>query len=306
MLTLFAGLAIVVAVLAFVTWASHTLDTLDDAARRPVRATAAGSSWRVISGAFRLVGCFVGIIALLKLAAIGFRIQFEPFFEEFIQQCRNWTEVIVLLPILEPAAHWCIDRLREMNLSVPDLQPHWRQVFTLQWLLLAAVARNFPGHFVTKFMWAAVCAFAAAVAVGTQPLNSAAVYAWPLAIFLVFMVIQLDKMGGSLSGRPKEGVPLPGGDILLFIAFILLLWGYGWDPMESFFGVAVDNPGLLVWACLVGLMGLYFGAYGWLTVRWLRLQGRWSGRDRSGLIATSLDVVGTMGMALGLAYIFRA
>lgn len=305
MLTLFAGLAIVVATLFFVMWASHALHTLDDAYGRA--SDRPGSSWRAIQGALRLVGCFVGVIALLKLAAIGFRIQFKPFFEEFIEQCRNWTEVLVLLPIFEPAAQWCLDRLREMNWSIPDLQPHWRQVFTLQWLLLAAVARNFPGHFVTKFMWAAVCAFAAAVAVGTQPLTSAAVYAWPLAIFLVFMVIQLDKMGGSISGRPKEGVPLPGGDILFFIAFILLLWGYtGGDPMESFLGVAVDNPGLLVWACLVALMGLYFGVYGFLKVRSLRLQGRWSERDNPGLTATSLDIVGTMGMALGLAYIFRA
>lgn len=242
----------------------------------------------------RLVGCFVGVIALLKLAITGLNVQLQPFFVDFVERCRGWTETLVLLPILDPVAHWIVERLRELKVAVPDLQPHWRSIFTLQWLLLAAVARNFPGYASFKFIWAAVSALAVAVAVGTQPLQSIAVFAWPFAGFLLFMfflMVTIEREGGLPSG-----IPMPYRNTAFWLAILLVALGLlGDDPLDSFFGTPVDSPGMLFWACLVAAIGT------WFVVSGLSQRG-----NPSAVTATGIDIVGTMGIALSLTLVFHA
>ena len=94
--------------------------------------------------------------------------------------------------------------MRGLEMNIPDLAEHWRQVFTLLWLLMAAIARNDlgnPGAFAAKIMWAAVCALFAAVAAGLQPLTDARWAMWTIGGFFVFYSVL--SLRDVIAGREK-------------------------------------------------------------------------------------------------------
>lgn len=270
------------------------------------------NGWQAFKIALNLVGCFIGVIALLHLASIGFNVEFKPLFKQFVEECRNWIETLILLPVVEAGVHWCLDQLRRVGWQIPDLADHWRSIFTLMWLLLGAHARHWtdvvlvgvsrtsktpgnaasqtPGNVAGLIVWAFIVALIVAVAAGTQPLDSAAVVVWPLAGFFLFVagLGVLDALAGDVDWWGVLGT-------LAFAA--LMITDYSAYP--TIHGFAVGSPALLAVVAIVGGFGLCFAVLGLVKGK------TWRERLSNGDTVMGLKILGTMGTALALAYFFQ-
>lgn len=111
----------------------------------PASATSALGLWTLL----RIAGIIVGVAALLRLALISFGIEYKEFFQAFLDNIANIVELGFLLDPLEKLVQAALDWLRGISLPIPELQPHWRPIFTLAWLFLGAYARNYPADAIT-------------------------------------------------------------------------------------------------------------------------------------------------------------
>lgn len=245
----------------------------------PAPASSGFSLWALA----RIVGIAVGVATLLRLASIGFNVEYNDLFKAFQDRMAAFFELGGIIDFIEEwIVHPTLHFLRDLNLPIPPLQDHWRQVFALTWLLLAAVARNYPGNIVGQLLWAAVCALVTAVAVGTQPFNSTAVLWWPSAGVIFFMAGLLPPTARR-DGR-RTWLIIPGAALSAAPFFDIA-------PITKVLGYPVENPALLGLVIVVGGTGLLFAALGFL-------------RGRSvPATAMGLDILWVMGLALGIGYL---
>lgn len=245
-----------------------------------------GAIWTFL----RLCGIVVGVATLLRLATLGLGVEYKEVFQAFLDQVRNVVELGFLIDPLEKFAQGALEWLRGFGWRIPDLAPHWRPVLTLEWLLMASYARNLTGIISIPLFWAAVSAVIAAVATGTQPLASSAIFFWPLAGFALFAA------GLAIPGtnRFAEINAFRGGswtDVFgwLVACSLFILAGHLLSP-ETLGG----PPALVLLACLVGGWGILFLLYG--------LVQRFEDPDRNAM-NTGLDILGVMGLALAIGYV---
>jgi hypothetical protein len=240
-----------------------------------------GTTW----GILRALGIAVGIFAMWRLARIGFNVEFNDVFQAFLDRMRKFFELDAVIDVIE---EWCVvptlTWLRGFGWTIPHPGDHWRPVFTLEWLLLAAAARNLPGNIAVQIAWAFVCALLAAVAAGTQPPTTWAVVLWPIAALLLFGAGLLGKFGAT-------GLAL--GAAALFAAVGV----FDTTPTKASLGFVNNSPALLNLVGLVGFIGL-----GMLMVG-LTNGGTWRERLTDPSTAIGLDIVAVMGGAFGIGYL---
>jgi len=254
--------------------------------------------------AARVVGVTLGILTLLKLATIGFGIEYKQFFQAFLDRLRDFIDLSPLLdPIEEYALRPLFNWLRGIGWSIPELANHWRYVFTLNSLLMLAMARRFSGNmFSAAVVWAFVCALVSAAATGTMPLSSRAVFYWPILSVLAFMALP-----EAVRRRPGPWALLFG---LLFAAYLFLVGYMATVPVKSVFGLAVPSPTLFLLAITVAFFGAIALLMGLVLLPILSASigdipgapPRVSPLDNA-VTAMGLDVLGVMGGALTIGYL---
>lgn len=232
----------------------------------------------------------VGVATLLRLATIGFNIEYKEFFQEFLDQVRNIVELGFLVDPIDKLVHGFLEWVRSFGWHIPDLQPHWQQVFTLSWLLMAAIARNWSGALEARMVLAFACALASGVAAGTAPPDSVAIFFYPAAGFVLFF---------GLAGLPDFVVNRHRavlGLMTLFQFIVMAIAAYVSSDTKSVAG-AVQNPALLLLVLSVGFSGIVSIIAGQI--------GRliWREKRDSEIAATGFDIVAVMGLALAIGYV---
>jgi hypothetical protein len=229
----------------------------------------------------RLLGISVGIITLLGFATDYMHVEFKPYFQTVLESLQGLVDTIIAAEQIE----WMLDYLRSSVPWVPDPAKHWRPIFTLTALLLLSVARQMPWEVIPIAFF---CTLIPAVYAGTVPMGSPAVSIWPVAGLGAFLGIV-----ASLLGNVRDAqifLAACGLNALLGCAVVVL--GYtAPDDTTPFIGLA----------SLVGITGVAAIVAGWSDANgtlWQRL-------TYPGTLF-GLDVTGTFGGAITLAYLFAA
>ncbi len=85
----------------------------------------------------RLFGIVAGVASLVRLATQWGLVQYNQIFQEWMDRLRDLVELGIPLDLLEV---WLVvplmEVLRTSGIHLPELQPQWRPVFVLSWLLL--------------------------------------------------------------------------------------------------------------------------------------------------------------------------
>jgi hypothetical protein len=244
----------------------------------------------------RVAGILLGGISLVLLSRPAFGIQFAAAFEAILDVLGD-----SLSRFFAPLEYWVvvpvIEWLRSFNLKIPHPAPYWHHAFVLLWLLHGSMARNWSrgkgwGNFLFLIIWGGLTALVAGTMTGTVPLNSRAIFAWPLAGFVAFLAG--DAARNAVLSRGPWWQPLT------FAAAAALFAYQGFDatkPMTAIFGLDGPSPGLLVLAVFVGVGGLVFLLFG--------LNDAASGRAPIDNPVTSigLDIIGSFGVAITIAAI---
>jgi len=261
----------------------------------PSRSSNASALWTTL----RIAGGIVGVATLLRLATIGFGVEYKAFFQQFLDQLRNIVELGFLIdPYEKLVVRPVLDWLRGAGWSLPELAPYWRSVFTLMWLLMLTTARHFPANAVARFPWAFACATIYAVTVGVTQMS-------PVTLLLSFVGANFVFTGGLLFLRPARSSIRYGASVVLcllgltvFIAAVFL------NGMARPTSNAAGFPPLLVVTAIVGLWGATFLSLGLLD----GLLGRrtWHEVFNQPPGADGLDIVGVMGAALFIGWIMLA
>lgn len=248
-----------------------------------------GTLWSIL----RACGIGVGIATLLRLATISFNVEFNDVFQAFLDRMRAFFELDAVIDVIEewfvrPTLMW----LRGFDLDVPDLQPHWRPVFTLTWLLMMAHARNRVDTFAVqglRIAWLVYCALLTAIAAGTQPLASWAVALWPAAGFMLYLA-------GALLEEPRKSLNWAAAAATTATVGILFP-----PPAVSTAGLGEHNlAALFVAVALV----VFFGLWMFTSALSDRAKGEWPGPILSHpAMAASLDVLGVIGGAFAIGYL---
>jgi|GEM_PF-6170870 len=230
----------------------------------------------------RIFGIIVGTASLLRLASLAGVVEYKDVFVAFIDRLSDIIELGYLLDVIEKfIVHPVFEWIRSFGWHLPELQPHWRSVFTLTWLMLAAIGRHERGITVLLLPLGLVCALIGAAAVGTMPVTSDAVSSWPAAALCLFMA----------------GIAVIDGDVratLIFLAAAAINAAVRWFLPP---GKDATFP-LLALAGIVGLAGLMF-----LVVGFRYARGTFRERMASSTVAMGLDILSVMGLALGIGYL---
>jgi hypothetical protein len=101
----------------------------------------------MFSWAIRIVAYVLAAAALIRLIMTTETFKFDPIFVASLNNLRDILELGLLFDkILVPLVHLGLDQIREVlrgyDLQLPELQPHWQQLFVLMWLHVAATARG--------------------------------------------------------------------------------------------------------------------------------------------------------------------
>ncbi len=146
---------------------------------------------RLLGWLFFLFSVAIVLPSTLYFARNGLGLALSDFFDQLV----NWVDdelAKVLRPLVEswlkPAFQW----LREQFGLPLHLQPHWRHVFVVLWLLFGAYGKattpSFLGWIASLKFWSALtCALVAAIAAGTVALTGFGVVLFPLAGFYTFL-----------------------------------------------------------------------------------------------------------------------
>jgi hypothetical protein len=231
----------------------------------------------------RLVGIAIGIITLLSFASGYLHFNFIPYFADVLA----WLQLLVDTIIRAEDIEWALDQLRQSYPWVPNPDEHWRPIYTLTALLLLSIARSINKVVISPFLilpTAVVSALVPAIFAGTLPLGSPAVILWPLAGLALFYSFLAFLGGGLRSSRNA----ILGAAILAALGILV-------GPV-----IDVDVIGMVALAVSVGLIG-----FALLAIALLDNNPFWVlKKDPFALAGT--DILGTLGGALALGYLFAA
>ncbi len=227
-------------------------------------------------------------------------IEYTVPFQEFMRWLGEWFS-----NFFEPIEEWVRVALATIAIPLPDLFPHWHQVFVLHWLLLSSLAgayvRDLPVDApllgvvwmrsalitIAILFWALVCSFSSSVMSGTQPPNSIQLMSWPITGLAVFT-------SGMFAWRGAYSQMA----LYLICGVLFAVFGYFVPQEVSFFGFEVVSPGLLFWFMLVGITGVYAVVVGLFSTASLR---QWL---TDPVTISGIDVVGAYSFAMTFAALF--
>jgi hypothetical protein len=238
--------------------------------------------------AVRLTGIALGIITLLGFASGYLGVEFKPYFKNVL----DWLEKHLVDFIVRPEEiEWALDYLRQHFAWVPKPEPQWKYLYTLTALVLMSMARTLIGSGVQdrwlKFPIALVCSLVPAVFAGTMPIGSLATATWPVLGMSV---------GVSLFVTLR---PVSGWQATIVIANIALA---AVSAPVLYFGARGENALMLVVPALfVGFVG-----FAMLVAILLISKGTLWQRLQRPTAITGLEILGTLGGALFLGYLFAA
>jgi hypothetical protein len=92
----------------------------------------------------RIAGIVVGIATLLRVATNEGIVTYDPLFLAWMDRLRDFVELGFLTDLIGPLLHWGIEQVRNLGISVPNLQDEWRPAFVLSMLIFGARARHSP------------------------------------------------------------------------------------------------------------------------------------------------------------------
>lgn len=255
--------------------------------------------------ALRLIGAAVGVITLLAYATDYLRIDFKPAFAEFLRQLEGlvldvplqWVEAWVIGPVLEWMSSY-------FGWSLKYPAEHWRPVFTLTWLWFLSISRSGAGLFTfgnsaSVVVWALICALVSAVVAGAAKLDEFAFIAPLIAFFFFYLGICLFRLRFR---------------IMLFCFLVIAIVAATGHYAPTTIGLHRHLTGaefeavrgLVSLTAGVGVLGLLFLSLGLLMApkeARTRPSNLFEDEDAGPLVATGLDIVGTMGLALAIGYV---
>jgi hypothetical protein len=189
-------------------------------------------------------------IVLLSMKTLGW--QYDVEFTTFMV----WLgDSVVSMLHLEVFEAWMRDLFAAWNINLPPLAKHWHNVFVLQWLMVGSWARAIGGIMSGRaedgnvnwlastsaafgvLLWAGICSLIGAVAAGTMPVTSSAVFLWPFASIMVFRA-------GLTATDARSSLQ----SLVLGAALVALGWFL--PPFQS-----AALP-LLQWAYFLGVVGV--------------------------------------------------
>jgi len=234
----------------------------------------------------RIAGIIVGVATLLRLATIGFGVQFNDVFQAFLDRMRALFELdavvdVIQAYIVDPALEW----LRSFNLAIPELAPHWRQIFALNWLMMVTTTRYWKKNPAVLSVWACICALVAGVLIGLVSIAGAAVLPIQLAVFGLFVT------GVALSDA-RDMVTALLVSIAFSIAAAVISYG-AIGLSEGYFELDLASAGIFGWAVFVASYGLLFFAISLTS------------EDPTDTIAFDIGsgILSVMGVAIGIGYL---
>lgn len=242
----------------------------------------------------RLPGVTLAAISLLLLSVPAFGLHFKDTFMVALSYMGDLISGVLQLDLIEAAIR--------KALAPYDIDFHpakyWHHSFVLLWLAHSSVARNVRwgwSGFLFLMFTGGVTALVAGVATGLAPLDSVALFAWPLAGFATFLASYLAWYSPSM--KPSKA-PIP----LLIFSLIAAYVGYAYTtPLPQIIGLNVPSPGLAGLAILVFIFGVFSVLFGiWVLSGVI-------GAPFSKLVVddpyilNGLDILGTLGLAAALA-----
>jgi len=141
------------------------------------------------STVLRLAAIALGIVSAIVIAVRGFEVPVSQAFVETLEGVREFVGTIVW-PLDRLVVTPIVMRLRALDIEF-ELFDHWKDVFVLAWLFMAATARAYGdwGRWQDMaFIWVvgALCALLSSVLAGTATLSSPNIFLWPLLGFLIW------------------------------------------------------------------------------------------------------------------------
>jgi hypothetical protein len=253
-----------------------------------------------MGGLLRLAGIVVGVFTLLRLATLGFHVEYKPFFQSFMDWAENIVELGFLIDVIEkiivqPALEW----IRSFGWPIPELQARWRPVFTLSWLLYFSLARPFMRHapnilaITGIVLICGTLALFPAVAVGTLTDNPYVAAGWPMATI---------AMVGYLLASPTARNPGARHSLAFAMCMFVLICVTAPFlipvPTREFFGLDPEAIGLFAWLAVIVFFGVGF------VVESVALRHE-SAENRALLAGVGIDILSVIGLALGVGYIMQ-
>lgn len=231
-----------------------------------------GSVW----GLVRIAGIIVGTATLLRLALMEGLVTYEPIFQAWMDRLRDIIELGFLTDVIERGLLAAFERVRGFGIPVPELQPEWRPTFILTALLIGAIVRHTPtalSIFLSSF--GVLTALTVAGLTGNVLFSFLIICVWAYIPDLILFDRNFDW---------EEDVIRP----ILTLGALAVLGIFGRDFSDRF--------GIFLVFSVVASFGIVFivGSVRWRTCSLISNQK----------FNTGIDILGTMGLALGLAAIF--
>lgn len=245
--------------------------------------------------AVRVIGIAVGVASLLRLATLTGVVEFQPWFQSWMDWLREFVELGFLVDVVEKLiVQPALEGIRSTGLQLPNLQPHWQPIFVLSWLLAGAAIKSEPapasGSTAFAFFVGFVCALLGAIGAGLSPPGSLAVLVWWL-----FGMGLLGGIDNVIAGKAK----------FWNTAGELATIAIGAIMFASISANLTTSPDAEVWKPLWIVVVAAFVAFIGFTGLWggLTSPGSIRQRLRSPDVDAGLTILGTMGGALGVALV---
>lgn len=179
----------------------------------------------------RIAGIVVGIATLLRVLTNEKLANYDPLFQAWMDRVSDIVELGFLTDLIRPFLNWGIDQVRNLGISVPDLEDQWRPVFVLLFFLFAVVARH--SRSVAAIPWAFLLALSTATAAG---ISGNVFTTTGMGVALYFSLHPDNLMGSRLapvgmsaiagfSGFFLNGFELVGANPIVALAAFILTFG---------------------------------------------------------------------------------